>query len=122
MVLCSIWIPAIAVDAAEIQTWTLFLDTRASDFAFGIRKAPDDGFIVTGQSNLLGKDPLVSLIGPDGQPVWQKVLINGLFRSGGSFRQSAAGGFVGLTTGSILKLKADGSPEWRKEFFATSIQ
>ena len=112
--------------------WTKTYGGTGTDKGYSVQQTSDGGFIISGVTTAeYGFDIMVVKTDPTGEEEWNQVFGNILHDMGLSVDQTLDGGFVvvGYTEifGSgdedvlLLKLNADGSPDWEKTFGGNGI-
>ena len=130
--------------AGGLDAWIMKLDTTGTvvwqktyggsenDEAYSVEQTTDGGYIVAGYSGSFGggfADGWVFKLDGSGNIVWQKAYggrSQGAFSVLGSISKTQDGGFVlagytsgfgqGLNDGWVLKIDAQGSPQWQRTF------
>ncbi len=122
----------VKTDSDGNQEWTKTYGGTGTDKGYSVQQTSDGGFIISGVTTAeYGFDIMVVKTDPTGEEEWNQVFGNILHDMGLSVDQTLDGGFVvvGYTEifGSgdedvlLLKLNADGSPDWEKTFGGNGI-
>ena len=122
----------VKTDSDGNQEWTNTYGGTGTDKGYSVQQTSDGGFIIAGVTTAeYGFDIRVIKTYPNGEEEWNQVFGNILHDMGLSVDQTIDGGFVvvGYTEifGSgdedvlLLKLNADGSPDWEKTFGGNGI-